>query len=79
MPAYVEVRVDEDGNTWLNHYAPPRLPSPVWTVLSREGRFLGTVRMAERLRVLHIGIEAILGVWNDELDVQYVRLHRIEK
>jgi hypothetical protein len=35
------------------------------------------VRLPADLRVLAIGRDHVLGVWQDDLDVQHVRLHRL--
>jgi hypothetical protein len=37
------------------------------------------VELPAGLRVLEIGGDYVLGVWNDELDVQHVRLHRLDR
>jgi len=79
--AFSELKVDAEGNIWLRtgrnlyHYA----PSTEWTVFSAEGVFLGTISLPERFTVLEIGSEEILGVWKDEMDVEFIRAYSIEK
>jgi hypothetical protein len=31
------------------------------------------------LRVLEIGRDYVLGVWQDDLDVEHVRMHRLDR
>ena len=40
---------------------------------------MGTVRTPAELRVLDIGADWLLGVWQDELDVEYVREYGLIK
>jgi hypothetical protein len=60
-------------------YAHPGSDERRWTVFSPEGRALGSVVTPPGLRVLEIGRDYVLGVWQDELDVEYVRMHRLDR
>jgi len=79
VPAFSELHLDPVGRLWVSEY----LPSPGdgeltrWRVFSAEGRPLGTVETPAGLRILEIGRDRLLGVWKDDLDVPYVREHRI--
>lgn len=79
VPAFSELHLDDAGRLWVSAY----LPSPgdgeltEWRVFSPEGRPLGTVETPPGLQILEIGRDRLLGVWKDELDVPYVREHRI--
>ena len=44
-----------------------------------EGRFLGTVAVPHGTRVLDVGADHLVTAVQDELDVHYVRVHRIRK
>jgi hypothetical protein len=50
-----------------------------WNVFSPAGRYLGAVDMPPNLTVYDIGSDAVLGVWRDELDIQYVRQYPLIK
>ncbi len=55
-------------------------PGPeTWSVFSTEGRLLGTLETPEHLQVRQIGVDFILGIWTDELDVSYVRVYTLER
>ena len=44
-----------------------------------EGRWLGMVETPRQFTVNEIGADYVLGVWLDDLDVQHVRMYRLEK
>ncbi len=46
--------------------------APTWDVFDQDGRYLGVVRFPERYRPVRYVDGQFLGVWQDELDVQYV-------
>jgi len=50
-----------------------------WVVFDPGGRARGTVRTPPGLEVHWIGRDAILGVWQDERDVEYVHRHRLTR
>jgi hypothetical protein len=50
-----------------------------WTVFDTEGRLLGALEIAGRVRVVDIGSDYVLGVWQDDLDVERVILYELLK
>jgi hypothetical protein len=40
---------------------------------------LGSVALPDRFRPTQIGSDFVLGVWSDDLDVQHVRMYRLDK
>lgn len=79
LPAYADVEADEAGNLWVEEYRKPGDGQPRWSVFDPEGRWLGTVSTPAGLDIYQIGTDWILGRTEDELDVQHVRLYRLEK
>jgi hypothetical protein len=79
--AYSAMKVDPTGAVWLmtGRHFPLGGPSPEWTVFSHEGVLLGSVGLPERFEPLDIGIDHVLGVWRDEMDVEFVRLYSIQR
>ncbi|MXW10073.1 MAG: hypothetical protein F4X47_16240 [Gammaproteobacteria bacterium] len=53
-------------------------PEP-WLVLGPDGNWLGSVEIPENFRVTDIGLDEILGVWEDELDVQHPQVRRLDR
>lgn len=77
--AYSDLEVDPAGAIWLRtggHF-PPMGPSAEWTVFSERGFVLGTVLFPQRFEPLEFGVDHVLGVWKDEMDVEFVRLYSI--
>ena len=50
-----------------------------WAVFDPEGRWLGDVETPRGGRVWDIGNDYVLGVWQDALGVQQVRMYRLVK
>jgi hypothetical protein len=79
LPAFSNLEVDSEGNLWVQEYPAPAAEGTEWTVFDAEGRMLGAVSMPDRFRPMRIGGDSVLGVWKDELDVEHVRMYRLEK
>lgn len=91
LPALRSFTLDSEGNFWIEEYEDPRSPSSKeWpmslppgrserTVLDSRGRWLGTVQTPDGLRIEEIGGDYVLGVWKDDLEVEYVHVHRLVK
>jgi hypothetical protein len=56
-----------------------RIDARRWHVFDATGQMLGEVHLPPRFQVHEIGDDWILGVWRSELDVEHVRMYRIEK
>ncbi len=79
IPAYGDLHTDAGGRLWVRHYPTPGEDAPTWDVFDPDGRWLGGVETPAGLVIHDIGADYVLGVWKDELDVEHVRLHRIDK
>ena len=84
MPAYRELRVDGAGAVWLAEHRGRAVyetsPSAnAWDVFSPDGEWLGRVHTPGRFRVLEIGLDYVLGVRRDELDVEHVELRALNR
>ena len=78
LPAYSGLEVDDDGNLWVEEYSLDRARSD-WLVFSPEGRLIASVRTPERFTITHFGSDELLGVWQDDLNVQYVTSYSLIK
>jgi hypothetical protein len=78
-PAYGEFLVDQEDHLWVAAYDVIGRPAPAWYVFAPDGRWLGTVVMPARFRLLQVGDSWVLGVSRDELDVEYVRLYALQR
>lgn len=83
--------VDRLGYLWVRHPHPRFNPAAVfqsgapspfpmeWDVFDPEGRWITTITLPGSFPVDEIGEDYILGVWKDELDVEYVRMYSLDR
>jgi len=91
LPAYRRFLLSTDGFFWLEAYPTvEEMSQPAWswsegstgrkwTLLSPQGRWLGTVEIPAGLSLRVVTQDRIVGVLQDELDVQYVAAYEIQK
>ncbi len=72
-PAYADILTDPSGAVWLELYRgrSEQDRPQAWLVLDADGTWLGTVAVPDGFAVMDITMEAVLGVWTDELDVEH--------
>ncbi len=72
-PAYSDILVDPSGAIWLELYRgrSEQDRPQAWLVLDADGTWLGTVDVPNDFAVMDITMDAVLGVWRDELDVEH--------
>jgi hypothetical protein len=79
--AFSDLLYSAAGEVWIRtgrdmfYYAPSR----DWTVISADGVFLGTLTMPENFKVLEVAADYVLGVWKDEVGVEFVRVYTLMK
>lgn len=77
IPVFSRLMVDETGLLWAELYR-WQVRAPVrWMVFAPNGEGLGSVDMPPDLDVRQIGRGFVLGVWEDEFGVEYVRRHAL--
>lgn len=79
LAAYLSFRTDPLDCLWVEETRLPGEHVPVWSVFDAEGRLQGRVSLPPDLRLLEVGEDYILGLYQDELDVEYVRMYRLER
>jgi hypothetical protein len=88
LPMLRSIHVDATGHLWVApYYVAGAEPAP-FEIHSPDGTWLGSVSVPPGLQrafiqyqapYMEIGEDYILGVWTDELDVQYVRMYELRK
>ncbi len=63
---------DATGVTWVREYRPPYEQSVEWSVFSHDGEWMGSLELPGDVSVLEIGDDYILGVAEDDLQVETV-------
>ena len=88
LPMLRSIHVDATGHLWVApYYVAGAEPAP-FEIHAPDGTWLGSVAVPPGLQrafiqyqapYMEIGEDYILGVWTDELDVQYVRMYELRK
>jgi hypothetical protein len=79
VPAFQDLRVDHLGWYWANLFQPDEGGPSEWLVFDPEGRAQGIIELPRELEVHDIGEDYILGRWTDQLGVEYVRRHALDR
>jgi hypothetical protein len=80
MPAFGLLRVDVDGNLWAMDYRTEWDEADIaWTVFAVDGRMIARLSMPGRFRPTHIGRDFVLGITQDEFDVEHVQLFSLAR
>ena len=77
MPVFSRLLVDEVGWLWAELYRFDVRAPMTWLVFGPNGEGFGSVDMPPGLDIRQIGRDFVLGVWLDELEVEYVRRHAL--
>jgi hypothetical protein len=77
-PEYSGITLDHDGNLWVKRGPTDGGRAMEYLVFDSAGALLGSVSMPP-VRVLEIGPDYVLGVYRDELEVEYVQRFEITK
>ena len=72
-PAYGQLLVGTDGRLWVAESTFWYLTARRWHVFDASGRRIAMVYLPERFRLLDAGVNYVLGVWRDHLDVEHVQ------
>lgn len=79
LPAFESLQVDELGWVWAELYRWRPEEARTWMVFDTAGRAPGIIRTPAHLEIGTIGRDYILGVWRDELDVEYVHRYSLQR
>jgi hypothetical protein len=79
-PPYYRILLDNAGNLWAERGPTAGRPggSVDFLVFDPEGILLGVVALPP-IQVLDIGDDYVMGVFRDELEIQYVHLYELRK
>lgn len=80
-PTYADILVDPSGAVWLELYRgrSEQDRPQAWLVLDADGAWLGTVDAPIVFAVMDITMDAVLGVWTDELGVEHPQVLRLKR
>ena len=80
MPAFRSLAIQEGGRVWVEEFrVPTDVPMPsTWQIYDRRGLHLGQAVLPAGFRPTSISSDQVIGVWKDELDVEYIRVYALE-
>jgi hypothetical protein len=79
LPAITDLRLDDEGNLWIGEFRAGPAAVQTWHVHSGSGTHVATATMPAGFRAFAIGRESVLGVWRDQVGVEYVQVRTIVK
>lgn len=79
IPPYGDMLIDSSGNLWLQDYDDRLAYTGDWNVYRPDGRFIARIRLPAGIKVYDIGSDYVLGVERDDLDVEHVRVYRLDR
>lgn len=79
LPVFESLQVDEPGWIWAELYRWRPEEARTWMVFDTAGRAHGVIRTPAGLEIGYIGRDYILGVWRDELDIEYVSRYSLRR
>ncbi len=78
-PAFRALAVDPGGRVWIQHWRAFGAERDRWTVFGSDGVIIATVDVPNGLKLLDVRRDAVLALWVDELDLEYVRSYRLRR
>jgi hypothetical protein len=67
------------GHLWLQEYRRDSAHPHRWSVFDPDGAWLGVVETPADFSLTEVGLDYVLGIGRDELDIQYVEMYRLLK
>ena len=77
-PAYSRFLVDSEEFLWVQDFSYGG-EARSWAVFDPEGVWLGAVEFPDRFRPTQILRDRVVGIWRDELEVEYARIYELAR
>jgi len=79
LPAFAGLHTDKDEYLWVERSRGPGDPIPVFDIFNPGGALVGLASLPADLSVLEIGKDYLVGLFRDELEVEYLRLYPLQR
>lgn len=77
LPAYADFQIDRAGLIWIGRFPVPGLETTTWEVFDQRGAEIASIVFPASFRPTYLGLDKVLGVYTDSLDVERVHLYRL--
>jgi hypothetical protein len=79
LPAMLRIFDDDAGHLWVQRWNGPG-DDARFDIIDAQGRWLGSVNVPATLgEIMSVAANHVAVVWRDELDVPYIRIHRLAR
>ena len=78
FPAFTDLETDDENRLWGRRYSVVPESEVRWEVFE-QGKWLATLRLDPSFTLMDVRGERVIGVWRDELGVEYIRIYRVER
>jgi hypothetical protein len=79
MPEFSTFVLSDAGEVWVERHFRRWLPERSFIVFDSTGALVARVRLPPRVRVFQIGPDFVTGAWQDEDEVEYVRVYPLRR
>jgi hypothetical protein len=79
VPAFQNLFLDSEGFLWVEHMRLPGERLTTWTVFDDEGLPITQLSLPRQNRILDIGRDRVLALFEDELGVEYLRVYPLSR
>ncbi len=79
LPLFEDLRTDAAGRIWVRNQLGPGEPRRMWTVLDPSGEPIARMRTPDGAEILELGVEHVVVLTRDELDVERVEVRPLQR
>lgn len=79
VPFFSSIRHDTEGALWVQEYLIVSTDTVQFRIFDGDGQYLGRRTLPPRHRILEIGRDHLLTIWQDDDDLEYVRVYRVRR
>ncbi len=79
VPFFSGLHLDPDQNIWVQEFSTFAADPVHFRVFDADGQYLGRLSLPPRHRVLDVGTDRLLTIWQDDDDLEYVRVYGLRR
>jgi hypothetical protein len=79
VPYFSGLHLDPHKNIWVQEFSTLTTDSVHFRVFHADGQYLGRLSLPPRHRVLDVGTDRVLTIWQDDDDLEYLRVYQIQR